>query len=134
MRISDSSSDVCSSDLSRRTTPRGTIQTSLEYDVPRALKRDLRAFYYGTLCICREHIGNDVVGVCRINETFVGKRSRYGAKHRDDIPLDIPHPGPPERLKHKTLMITRRPADAKVIAPNLDKPNFIETTDRKSVV
>src|SRR3546814_19665552 len=84
MRISDSSSDVCSSDLSRRTTPRGTIQTSLEYDVPRALKRDLRAFYYGTLCICREHIGNDVVGVCRINEPFVGKRSRYGAKHRSE--------------------------------------------------
>src|SRR3546814_15780570 len=87
MRISDSSSDVCSSDLSRRTTPRGTIQTSLEYDVPRALKRDLRAFYYGTLCICREHIGNDVVGVCRIHEPFVGKRSRYGAKHSDDIQI-----------------------------------------------
>src|SRR3546814_9552175 len=84
MRISDWSSDVCSSDL--------------------------------------------VVGVCRINEPFVGKRSRYGAKHSDDILLDIPNPGTPERIKHKKLKIKRLPVDAKVIAPNLDKPNFIETT------
>src|SRR3546814_10379724 len=50
------------------------------------------------------------------------------AKHSDDILLDIPNPGTPERIKHKKLKIKRLPVDAKVIAPNLDKPNFIETT------